>query len=207
MKLNLLLVTLVLLAQAGGQTKPEVEKLYAHWLTPKSCEESRPDDLYIKHLEADGLKWDSEQARDMFHEEYAEVLAKRTDQKHPDAAKFRKPLLAAFKSTFEFIRSANGNTSTAHMMARLPAELEWDISQGFESKFNTGLSGEYTFDDIRNLARIYQTSQRQFRDYQEPGDIQPALDHLKAAEQLMGKEAIIYFRARLVSLIAQYIGR
>lgn len=212
MILRLLLATLVLATAVSGQEPPNAKVDLSRWLTPENCASSDPDALYIKHLKVDGLRWDSEQARDNFHQIYAEVLAKKTDQQFPDAAKFRKPLLAAFQQTFEFIRTANGHTSTAHQMSRLPAELEWQINRGFESKFDIGVSGEYNLDDIRNLARIYQESQRRFKDGRDLSRIQadilePALKQLKAAEQSMSKEANIYFRAKLVSMIAQYIGR
>jgi hypothetical protein len=211
MILRPLISILVLVNAVSGQTTPEGKAQFQDWLTPEKCAGSDPDELYIKHLEVDGLGWDSEQARDKFHEVYAEILAKRTDQQYPEAAKFRKSLLSAFKQTFEFIRTANGNTSTAHQMARLPAELEWMISQGFESKFEKGLSGEYTFDNIRDLARIYKESQG-FADGRDlsriqAGILKPALDQLMTAEQSMSKDARIYFRAKLVSMIAQYIAR
>ncbi|MBK1884813.1 hypothetical protein JIN85_20555 [Luteolibacter pohnpeiensis] len=212
MKCLLLLATLILASETHGQTTPTVSERFAQWLTPENCATSNPDALYIKHLKADGFSWDSEQARDNFHQAYAVVLAARTDQRYPEAAKFRSPLLDAFKQTFEFIRSANGNTSTAHQMSRLPAEVEWMISRGFESKFDNGVSGEYTFDDIRQLARIYQRSQSRFTvgtdlSELEARILEPALDHLKTAEDSMSKDAVTYFRAKLVSMIAQYIGR
>jgi hypothetical protein len=203
---------LVFVTAVSGQTTPEDKAQFQSWLTPEKCAGSDPDALYLKHIETDGLRWDSEQARDKFHEVYAEVLASRTDQQHPEAAKFRKSLLGAFKQTFEFIRTANGNTSTAHQMTRLPAELEWMINRGFKSRFDNGVSGEFTLDDIRNLARIYQQSQTRFRNGEDLSHIQadilePALDQLKIAEQSMTKEAAIYFRAKIVSMFAQYIGR
>lgn len=208
----LFLVTLILTAEVKGQTTPAVAEGFSRWLTPENCAASDPGDLYIKHLEADGLRWDSEQAQDRFHQSYAVVLTERTDQQYPEAAKLRKSLLEAFEQTFEFIRTANGNTSTAHQMARLPARVEWMISRGFESKFDNGVSGDYTFDDIRQLARIYQRSQRQFTVGTDLSDLEssvlePALGHLKTAEESMSKDAVVYFRARLVSMIAEYIGR
>ena len=212
MKRLLLLVTLILAVDTYGQINPTVSERFSRWLTPEICATSDPDALYIRHLEADGASWDSEQARDGFHQAYAVVLAARTDQRHPEAARFRSPLLDAFKHTFEFIRTANGNTSTAHQMSRLPAEVEWMISRGFESKFDNGVSGEYTFDDIRQLARIYQRSQSRFTIGTDLSDLEarilePALGHLKAAEESMSKAAVAYFRAKLVSMIAKYIGR
>ncbi len=212
MILRLFISILVFVAAVSGQTTPEAKAQFQNWLTPEKCAGSDPDALYAKHIETDGIRWDSEQARDRFHEVYAEVLASKTDQQYPDAAKFRKSLLEAFRQTFEFISTANGNTSMAHQMTRLPAELEWKINRGFESKFDNGISGEYTLDDIRNLARIYQQSQTRFADGANLSHIQadilePALDQLKTAEQSMSKEAAIYFRAKIVSMFAQYIGR
>ena len=213
MILRPLISILVLITAVSGQTTPEAKAQFADWLTPEKCAGSDPDALYVKHIETDGLRWDSEQARDRFHEVYAEVLAKRTDLLHPEAAKFRKSLVDAFKQTLEFIRAANGNSSMAHHMSRLPAEVEWEISRGFESGFARGLSGDYSLDHIRDLARIYAQSQSQFRvgatdhPHIQRDFLEPALDHLKSAEQSMTKEATIYFRAKLVSKITEYIRR
>lgn len=209
---RLLFLSLAFVIAACGQTTRASKAYYLERLTPENCISSEPDSLYLKHLREEGFSWDSEQARDNFHEAYAEVLAKRTDQVYPEATKFRKPVLEAFKLTFEFIRTANGHASTAHKMSRLPAEVEWNINCGFESKFDLGVSGEYTFDDIRILARLYQQSQRRFEDGRDLADIQkiylePALNQLKTAEQSMSQEAATYFRAKLFTLIAEYIGR
>lgn len=207
MKRQLLLFFFIMCVQVRGETKEEVDLEFAHWLTPKKCFLSDPESLYDKYIDADG--GDSEQEHDRFYERYAEVLSKKTDQEHPNAAKFRKPLLEAFKETFEFIRTANGGSGTAHQIGRLPAELERDISQGFENNFDNTFSGEFTLDHIRDLGRIYLQSQAGAADGRDLSalNLDSALGQLETAEKSMSKEEIIYFRVRLLRLIMGYMVR
>lgn len=207
MKCYPILLSLFFCGQVGGDPAPEFERDLAYWLTPSKCVESDPDSLYIKHIEADG--GDSEQARDEFFGRYADVLSKRTDQEHPEAARFRKPLLEAFKETFEFIRTANGGSGTAHRMSRLPAELEHDISEGFKSDFENDFSGEFTTDHIKQLGGIYLQSQARSADGRDLSDLnlESALEKLSSAEKSMTKEAVIYFRVRIIRLIMEYMVR
>jgi hypothetical protein len=97
-------------------------------------------------------------------------------------------------------------------MGRLPAELEWDICRGFEKKFEGLNSGKYTPHDIRELARFYKRKVAgemagvDLSDL-EKTELEPTLTLLKQAEEGMSKEAVFYFRARLVKMIAAYIAR
>ena len=209
--LLLLLLPCLLLVEARGQFNPEGRATFAKWLTPEQCAGSYPHELYGEYLDAGNTKWDSEGTRMAFLDDYAVVLAKRTDEKFPEVMKIRKPVQATFRTTLEFIRHANGGMG-GHMGAWLEAEVEWEISQGFEAKFALGKSGKYTHGDLRELGRIFQRTRAKLvvgsaMDPLTPDAFEAVLEKLKIAEQSMSKEAAMYFRARLVAMIAGYMGR
>jgi hypothetical protein len=209
----LVMVAVSLLAAmvAEADPNPQMKEDFAEWLTPEKCQATDPAALFQKFGEEKQL-WASEQGQDAFYEVYAGVLAKHTDVRHPEVAKFRKPLLEAYQGIFDYIRTANGYSGTAHVMRRLPAEVEWDICLGFEKKFEGLSSGKYTSYDIRELARLYKRKVASdmvgvdLRDL-EKAVLEPTLAKLKTAEQGMSKEAALYFRARLVRMLAEFLAR
>ena len=191
------------------QRHEKAKKEFAKWTTPEMCAKSDADSLYIEYLKEVGLAHDSEIWRDSFYEVHREVLEKRTNKLHPEAMKLRKPLIEVFKSMLEFIRSANGGLG-GHLAARLPAQVEWDINEGYMANFTLGEQGKFTHEDIRELALIFQRTRTRYTlliddSVRNPKAFDPVLEKLKIAEQSMSKEAALYFRARLVAMIAGYM--
>jgi len=192
----------------GKQLHEKAKKEFAKWTTPEMCAKSDADSLYIKYLEEVGLMHDSEIWRDEFYEVHREVLEKRTNELHPEAVKFREPLMEVFKSMLGFIRAANGGLG-GHLAARLPTQVEWDINEGYKTKFALGKSGKFTHDDIRELGQIFQRVRARGAlggSGPLPDDaFEGVLEKLKIAEQSMSKEAAMYFRSCLVGMLAGYM--
>jgi hypothetical protein len=180
------------------------------WTTPELCAKHDADSLYGRYIKSAGFALDSEIWRDDFYEAHREVLEKRTNELHPEGEKFREPLMEVFKTTLGFIRGANGGLG-GHLAARLPAEVEWDINEGFQSKFALGELGKFTHQDIRELALMFQRTRVKYTlhmdaSVRDPKAFEPVLEDLKKAEASMSKEATLYFRATLVAMIAGYMG-
>jgi len=191
------------------QLHEKAKKEFAKWTTPEMCAKSDADSLYIEYLREVGLMKDSEIWRDKFYEVHREVLEKRTNELHPEAAKFREPLMEVFSSMLEFINGATGGLG-GHVRARLPGQVEWDINEGYKAKFALGESGKFTHDDIRELGLLLQRTRAKHTlhmhpSVRDPERIESVLEDLKIAEQAMSKEAAIYFRARLIGMLAGYM--
>ena len=111
-----------------------------------------------------------------------------------------------------FLAQANGETVTASETTRRPAEVEWWISQGFDNDFDGGYPADYTHDDIRQLARLYQRTHahhvKKGRDLTglEAKVLEPALDELEIGEREMSKKQIRFFREKVASMITDCLG-
>jgi len=191
------------------QLHEKAKKEFAKWTTPEKCAKSDADSLYVEYLREVGLAHDAEIWRDEFYEVHREVLEKRTNELHPEAVKFRKPLMEVFESMLAFLGGASGGLG-GHVRARLPAQVEWDINEGYKAKFAIGDSGKFTHEDIRELALMFQRTRARFtlhmdEHVRDPKSFEPVLEDLKIAEQAMSKEAAMYFRAQLVGMIAGFM--
>ncbi|MEK7951071.1 hypothetical protein [Luteolibacter soli] len=191
------------------QLHEKAKKELAKWTTPEMCSESDADSLYGRYIGEVGLMHDSEIWRDEFHEVHREVLEKRTNELHPEAVKFRKPLMEVFSGMLEFIHGANGGLG-GHLRTRLPAQVEWNINEGYKAKFTLKESGKFTPDDIRELGLMFQRTRARYTLHmdasaRDPKAFEPVLEDLRIAEQSMSKEAAMYFRACLVGMLAGYM--
>lgn len=205
----LLVVALLFSMEARGEPNPEVRKDFEAWLTPEMCLGSEPEKLFMSHVEAT-KKWGSLQAEDTFCEVYAEVLGKRTDERHPEAGKLREVLRKVSRAFLEFLQQANGDTVRARQVTRMGARVEWWLSEGYRKDRDPMATNDYTHDDLRALARVYQRSHAHNTDGRDLSGLmkkvlEPALAELKAAEKGMSKEAAFYFRARLAVVMAEYL--
>jgi hypothetical protein len=210
--LSLLVPCLLLLGVAAGKEEPkpdpEMSEDFARYLTPDQCGSQPPSWAFENYFESGNKAWKSKQGEEVFYGVYAEVLAKRNDAPLGEAEKFRKVLSKVATGIAEFLAQANGKTGAASETARSRAEIEWWISEGFEKDFELWEAADYTHDDLRQLARIYQRSHahhvKKGRDLSglEAKVLNPALAELEAGEKEMSKEQILFFRAKLASMIA-----
>jgi hypothetical protein len=209
--LSLFVPCLLLLGVAEGKEgpkpDPKMKEDFVRWLTPEQCE-AQPPSWSFEHYFVRGNKaWKSGQGEQVFYEVYAEVLAKRNDAFFGEAQKFRKLLINVSAGIAEFLAQADGGKEAAGLKASSRAEIEWWIRQGFEKNFDPLEPPDYTHDDLRQLARIYQRSHahrvKKGRDLSglEAKVLDPALAELEAGEKEMSKEQILFFRAKLASMI------
>ncbi|MEK7951070.1 hypothetical protein [Luteolibacter soli] len=209
--LSLLMPCLLLLGVAKGKEEPKpapkMKEDFVQYLTPQKYETRSPLQGFENYFVSGNKAWKSEQGQDVFYEVYAELLSKRTDARFEEAEKFRKLLSKVSAGIAEFLAQANGKTVTASKTTRSRAEMEWWISQGFEKNFELWEPVDYTHDDLRQLARIYQRSHaHHVKKGRDPAGLEakvldPALAKLDAGEKQMSKEQILYFRAKLASMI------
>ena len=191
---------------------PQMTEDFARWLTPEKCESQPPSWSFANYFADENEAWKSEQGRDVFYGVYAEVLAKRTDAAFPEAVKFRELFSKVSAAIASFLAQSNGETVTASETTRSRAEIEWWIHHGFDENFEGGFPPDYTHDDIRQLARLYQRTHshhvKKGRDLSglEAKVLEPALSELEIGERGMSKEQILFFRAKVASIIVDRLG-
>jgi len=208
MKRLLSLLLLLLLVEARAEPDPKMKEDFVRYLTPEKCESQPPSWVFENYFVNGNKAWKSELGLDVFYGVYADVLAKQTDGRFEEAEKFRKLLSKVSAGIAEFLEQANGETVTARETTRSRAQMEWWINQGFEKNFALWEAADYTHDDLRQLARIYQRSRaHHVKKGRDPAGLEakvlnPTLAELEAGEKQMSKEQILYFRAKLASIIA-----
>ena len=92
------------------------------------------------------------------------------------------------------------------------ARVEWWISEGYRTNYESPGVHEYTHDDLRALVQVYQRSHAyntEGRDLSGLGKevLEPALGELKEAEKGMSKEGAFYFRSSLAVVIAEFLAQ
>ena len=193
---------------ASGEVRTEVREMIRRQLTPERCASAGPYELYGQLVKEGKLEWGPEQQTDTFLEEYQVVLAKRTNESYPAAVKMREPLMKTFDAMVSFIWAADGGPRI-HVRSRLPGELEWDLAHGYATNFKLGKAGRYTHEDLRELAGVFQRS-RMRNSLRSGGPLgadafEGVMDELKAAEKVMSKEAVMYFRGKLVVFLMGFL--
>jgi hypothetical protein len=211
-KLAFVVLALAIFPHAGRADESYVDSLkHSRWLSPEICSSMSPEDLYNLRLNEDPRRMDvssSEAGQDGFFEAYADNLAVYNNKHYPLAKRIRPHLQAAFAQIFEFISDANGHNGVRHYDLRLPAWVEWRITDGFRDHFEA-VDGQFSIKDIRDIAQIYQ---RAHAEAGSPDAAKSANEHLEAglrelhaAEALMSDDASTYFRARIMGMFGEFL--
>jgi hypothetical protein len=174
-------------------------------LTPEACSMQSPESMWQQQLATDTPS-SSEQAQTRFYQSYEVSLRQWTDWRFPDAKALRPHVMKAFTSAMDFI-VLDVWGAVAHVLTRLPAEIEWCICNGFNHNFEGAYVGRYNHKIVSDLlAAIFEANAEPYKKLADSHwRITDCLAALTDAEKLLPMQGAFYFRSQLLKRVGQCI--
>lgn len=186
--------------------KAEDKQRQAHSdLSPEACSMQSPDAMWSLRVAANPLE-SSEQAQTRFYQAYETKLRQWTDAKYPKAKTVRPNIQKAFSSAMELI-VLDVWGGVAHVLTRLPAEIEWCVWQGFAKQFEEAYVGRYQHQTITDLlVAIFEANADVDKKLADSRwRINDCVAALTEAEKQMPEQGAYFFRSHLLKRIAQCV--
>jgi hypothetical protein len=195
-------------------------------MAPEKCALQPPDILLARLMKEspplEGIG-DCESCVDRFYETYAVQLARKTEEDHPEAQKFRGALLECFEMGFSYLAEIHHKNGLKHYARRISGELAWIIFRGAQQQHsgytdfgkddilgNAWLDDEsvYTPALIEQIALAIGKANAIDKADNFELNMRPILDRtltlLATAEAQMNEDQKLYFRRYLVLFITRF---